>query len=69
MGGSTLGSQAIYDFLKQTLPIESPEMKTLNKFTQLSSDAMRRRLQYPHDFNTAKGLREMALNDGFIVPE
>ena len=69
MGISDKEWEAIYDFLKQTLPIESPEMKTLNKFTQLSSDAMRRRLQYPHDFNTAKGLREMALNDGFIVPE
>ncbi|MDB4254307.1 AIPR family protein, partial [Gammaproteobacteria bacterium] len=58
---------AIYEFLKQLLPKESKEMKTLNKFTQLSSPAMQKKLQYPFDFNTAQKLRNMAIDDGFIV--
>ena len=58
---------AIYEFLKQLLPKESKEMKTLNKFTQLSSPAMQKKLQYPFDFNIAQKLRNKAIDDGFIV--
>ena len=58
---------AIYEFLKQYLPKESQDMKTLNKFTQLSSPAMQRRLQYPFDFNTAQKLKNIAIDNGFIV--
>ena len=57
----------IYEFLKQLLPKESKDMKTLNKFTQLSNPAMQRKLQYPFDFNTAKKLRNTAIDNGFIV--
>ena len=58
---------AIYEFLKQHLSKESKDMKTLNKFTQLSSPAMQRNLKYPLDFNTAKKLRNIALDKGFLV--
>ena len=58
---------AIYEFLKLYLPKESKDMKTLNKFTKLSSPAMQRKLQYPFDFNTAKKLRNIAIDNGFIV--
>ena len=58
---------AIYEFLKQHLSKETKDMKTLNKFTQLSSSAMQRKLQYPFDYNTAKKLRNIALDNGFIV--
>ena len=57
---------AIYEFLKQHLPKETKDMKTLNKFTQLSSPAMQRKLQYPFDYNTAKKLRNIALDKGFL---
>lgn len=57
----------IYEFLKQHLPKESKDMKTLNKFTQISSPAMQRKLQYPFDYNIAKKLRNIALEKGFIV--
>ncbi len=60
---------AIYEFLKQHLPKESKDMKTLNKFTKLSSPAMQRKLQYPFDFNTAQKLRNVAIDNGFIVPD
>ena len=57
----------IYEFLKQSIPKDSKDMKTLNKFTLLSNPTMARKISYPFDYETAKKLRNMAIDDGFIV--
>ena len=57
----------IYEFLKQFVPKESKDMKTLNKFTLLSNPTMARKISYPFDYETAKKLRNMAIDNGFIV--
>ena len=59
----------IYEFLKQFLPIDTKDMKTLNKFTMLSRPNMQRRLQHPDDYDTAKKLRAEAIDKGYVVPE
>ena len=58
----------IYEFLKQFVPKESKDMKTLNKFTLLSNPTMARKISYPFDYETAKKLRNMAIDNGFISP-
>ena len=57
----------IYEFLKQSMPKDSKDMKTLNKFTLLSNPTMVRKISYPFDYETAKKLRNMAIEAGFIV--
>jgi hypothetical protein len=57
----------IYEFLKQFVPKESKDMKTLNKFTLLSNPTMARKISYPFDYETAKKLRNMAIDNGFII--
>ena len=57
----------IYEFLKTYLPKDSKDMKTLNKFTMLSNPVMARKVSYPFEYETAKKLRDMALDNGFIV--
>jgi len=57
----------IYEFLKQFVPKESKNMKTLNKFTLLSNPSMARKISYPFDYETAKKLRNMAIDNGFIA--
>ena len=57
----------IYEFLKQSVPKDSKDMKTLNKFTLLSNPTMVRKITYPFDYETAKKLRNMAIDAGFIV--
>ena len=57
----------IYEFLKQSIPKDSKDMKTLNKFTLLSNPTMARKISYPFDYETAKKLRNMAIDDGFII--
>ncbi len=58
---------AIYEFLKLYLPKESKDMKTLNKFTLLSNPTMARKISYPFDYETAKRLRNIAIDNGFII--
>ena len=57
----------IYEFLKLSIPKDSKDMKTLNKFTLLSNPTMARKISYPFDYETAKKLRNMAIDDGFII--
>jgi len=57
----------VYEFLKLFMSKESKEMKILNKFTMLSNLTIQKKLSYPFDFETAKKLRNVALDNGFIV--